>query len=141
MPGNLEYELDRYLDTIPERLCFSQTLKIFAPTCYGECTAAVDRLETDLAKHFGGVTAYDQVRGCWLDPQGDLECEPVRVIELGHGCTNREDIMKMSGAIVRYGQEARQHSLGIRSGHFYIAKSSEMLQRHLLESMKEEMPG
>jgi hypothetical protein len=141
MGQNLEYELDRYLDTIHGRICFPQTMKVYAPTCYGKCDDTVQRLATDLAKHFGGVTVYDKVGGCWVDPNGDLECEPVKVIEIGHDCASREDLMKLSSAIVRYGQEARQDSIGIKGGNFYVAKSAEMLQRHLLESLKEELPG
>ncbi len=139
--GDVELELDKFLNSIRGRVCFTQVLRVYTPTCYGKCDEAVNELSADLARDFGGTTMYEKVQGCWVDPKDKLECEPVKVIELAHECATRDDLRKLAKAIVKYSQKANQHSIGIRNGSFYIAESKELLERHLLESLKEEAPG
>jgi hypothetical protein len=139
--GSVEYELDKFLGSIKDNVCYTQTIRVFVPTCQGKCTQAVKTLHKELTDYFEGSTMYESVRGCWREPDGAMICEPVKVIELGHNCATREDLQALSKAIVKYSQVAKQHSIGIQNGSFHITESKRLLERHLLESLKEETPG
>ncbi len=139
---DVEHELNKFLSSIRGTMCFTQTMKVFVPTCKGKCSGAVRALQKELTDYFEGSTTYEAAKGCWMNPDTkEMECEPVKVIELGHNCASREDLRALSRAIVKYSQRARQHSIGIQNGNFYISGSKDLLERHLLESLKEEQPG
>lgn len=143
MSNEVKRELNKWLESMQGTRCFLQTARVFAPTEYNSLKGmkAVKKLEETIASKFGGATIYKEVQGCWVDYSGRLECEPEHVIELGHNCTGDEDRRVLADAITRYAYEAGQQAVSVKNGQFYIAKSPEMLERHLLESLKEERPG
>jgi cephalosporin hydroxylase len=143
MSNEVKQELNKWLESMSGTTCYAQNSKIYAPTEYNSLrgTKAVKRLEAAIAAEFRGATIYKNVEGCWVDYEGRLECEPEHVIELGHECTTDKQRRILASAITRYAYEAGQQAVSVKNGQFYIAKSPEMLERHLLESLKEEVPG
>lgn len=142
MPDDVSTTLDKWLGAIPGRMCFTETLKVYVPTGYGDLRAqkAVNELVQEVADLLGGATVYEQARGCWVD-EGKMECEPVKVIEAGHQCHTPKDLRRLSTALVRYAQKARQKAIAVRNNKFYIAESKDILDLWLRESLKEEVPG
>jgi hypothetical protein len=57
-------KLDEWLKTIPEVVCFTQKMKVYAPTCNGRCDREVDELITNLNEVLGGCTVYERATGC-----------------------------------------------------------------------------
>ena len=108
--------------------CFPEKLKIYAPTCYGKCIDAVEELNSKVLETFGGSTVYD-AEGCWISEEtGETECEPVKVIEVGHHCTDRETAKKLIQAIKDYAVKAKQYSVAVSQGSFYIAETEELVK-------------
>jgi hypothetical protein len=104
-------------------------MKIYAPTCYGKCVDAVERLVKRVNEIFGGSTVYD-AEGTWVAPDGRVEREPVKVIEVGHHCTTPKDAEKFAEAIAKYAEEANQQAIAISQGSFYIAPTPALLEAY-----------
>lgn len=108
-------------------ICFPEKFKLYAPTCYGKCEDAVDELVKDINLIFGGSTTYKDVEGCWWDDENKkLECEPIRVIETAHHCQDYETARKLSNAIIKYNEKAKQKYISISQGSFYILPSEKI---------------
>jgi len=134
--------LEEWLKNIKGVTCFTEVLRIYAPTCYGECIDAVERLLDRLNKIFGGSTVYKDCQGCWFNEEENrMECEPVWVIEIGHRCLTPEEAKEVAKAIVDYAREANQYSVAIAGSNFYIAESSRMLKAYkkLKENIEKQM--
>lgn len=71
---DVERILTEWLGTVPEVTCFTQRLKVCAPTCYGKCEDAVDDLQHKLKMVLGGSTTYNDVTGCFREAD-EAECE------------------------------------------------------------------
>ena len=133
-PKEIKSIVEEWLSKVPEVMCFRERMKVYAPTCAGECEAEVNTLVRKLTDLFGGSTTYEVCTGCWYDEDtSKVECEPTRVIELAHSCSNREDLRQMMDAIAEYAVNADQKALSIMNGHFYIAKKP-----HLVEKLEKE---
>ena len=123
--------LEKWLKTIPDVDCKLETLRVIAPTCYGECKPAVQRLIDDMNGIFGGSTNFGLlddkktgVEGCWFNPEiKKKECEPVVVIDSGHNCSKKEQLQQVAAAITRYATDADQHSISIVNNRFYIGET------------------
>ena len=123
--------VEKWLASVPEIMCFRERMKVYAPTCHGECEDAVTILVDKLNRLFGGSTTYDSCTGCWFDDEIDkVECEPAKVIELAHSCGSQKELRQMMDAIVEYATEADQKALSIMNGHFYIAKKPRLIEKH-----------
>lgn len=92
----LDRWLRRYANT-----CFPERMKIYAPTCYGRCLSAVQRLVNGIVGLFGGATVYD-AEGSWVDDNGNVIREPVKVIEVGHSCLKEPEAQKLVQIINQY---------------------------------------
>jgi len=135
----LDQWLDRWLSDVPQVTCFTQKMKVYAPTCYGKCEEAVDDLVEELNEVLGGCTVYDKATGCWFnDEKGEVECEPVRVIEAAHSCADDKTLSKMVSAIKKYAAKADQYSVSIVNGQFFIAKTEELVRQ--FEQLQKTLP-
>ena len=135
MPSKKD-ELERWLESVvgKEGICFTEKFKFYAPTCYGKCEDAVDELQTRINKIFGGSTSYS-AEGCWFNPtKGEMECEPIKVIEVAHHCTDRKTAEELVKAIRDYTRKAKQEAISISQGSFYILPSKVILED--LETVK-----
>lgn len=129
--------LEEFLRSIRGVTCFRERLKIYAPTCYGRCTDAVERLAKRVSEVIGGCTVYD-AEGLWVSEGGRLEREPVKVIEAAHHCLSREEAERVVSAVAEYAREAKQEALAIYGANFYIAPTPELLKAY--ERMVERKP-
>jgi hypothetical protein len=126
--------LDRFLERVRGVTCFPERMKIYAPTCHGGCLAAVEKLADRVSRVVGGATVYDAA-GYWIDEEGNLVREPVKVIEAGHNCFSRRELEEVVKAIADYAVEAGQRTVAVYGANFYIAPSEALLEayRRLLE--------
>ena len=139
MAKTIEKIIDKWLTTVPNVSCYRERLKIFAPTCDDKCLPAVQKLIETVNELFGGSTIYDQATGCWFDEKNDkVLCEPVKVIEVGHNCSRKEDLVQLMDAIATYATKTEQDSLSIQNGRFYIAETDDLLNKY--EKLTAEVP-
>jgi hypothetical protein len=125
-------QIEAWLKGIRGITCFSEKMKIYAPTCYNprtkghECLPEVEKLIERVNKIFGGSTVYD-AEGSWIDEEtGELVVEPVKVIEVGHECADLKDAQELADAIVEYATKAGQKSIAIHQGSFFIAETPKL---------------
>lgn len=128
-------EIEKWLDSIGNRACFRERLKVYAPVnCGGEnktcrcgtrrarskqnCEEAVEQLVVAINRLFGGSTVYD-AKGSWLDEHGQLVIEPVRVIEAGHRCVAGDVAERFARAISEFADNSQQDAVAISQGNFY----------------------
>lgn len=132
--------IDDWLSKVPQVACFTERMKIYTPTCNGTCKKEVDQLIERINRIFYGSTVYDQCTGCWLDEKkGEVECEPVKVIEVAHNCSSKEDLKQMMDAITDYAISTGQKSISIQNGRFYIAESKKLMGKY--EELTKEVPA
>jgi len=113
--------LEAWLEEVasyPGGICYVDTVKFYLPTCEGKCQDAVVRFIKTVNKIFGGSTNYE-AEGCWVDPEGQLICEPVVVVESSHHCTDEEQAKTIANALLKYAEEANQQYLAVSQGKFY----------------------
>jgi len=123
--------VEDFLASVPGRMCFTERMKVYAPTCGGKCEKDVNNLVEKLNVIFGGSTTYDNCTGCWFDEdENKVECEPAKVIELAHNCGDQETLRQMMDAILEYATKSKQKSMSVMNGYFYIAKSKELLSKY-----------
>jgi hypothetical protein len=120
-------EVERWLGSITGVTCYPEKMKVYAPTCRGKCLPAVERLVKRLNELFGGSTVYD-AEGTWTSPEGRVEREPVKVIEVAHHCTDPEAARRFAEALVDYAVEAKQEAMAVSQGSFYIAPTPELVE-------------
>ena len=136
---DIKETIDKWLFSVPKVSCYRERLKIFAPTCDDKCLPAVQELINKVNTLFGGSTIYDQCTGCWFDEEKEaVLCEPVKVIEVGHNCSTKEDLTKLMAAITDYAVKTDQHSMSIQNGRFYITKRPELVKKY--EELVKELP-
>lgn len=123
-----------WLDSIKGRVCYPDAMKVYAPTCYGKCNDAVEELTLKINKIFGGSTIYE-AQGSWSS-DSTLETEPVKVIEVGHNCTDRNKASQFARAIRAYAKKADQKAMAIHQGSFYLASSPELLKTYVKSQKK-----
>jgi len=132
----IESIVEEWLTKVPEVMCFTERMKVYAPTCHGKCEPEVNTLVNKLTDLFGGSTTYEACTGCWYDDDtSKVECEPARVVELAHSCSSKEDLRQMMEAIAEYAVSADQKALSIMNGHFYIAKKPRLIEKLEKESV------
>jgi hypothetical protein len=111
-------------------------MKIYAPTCHGQCLPAVEKLINRVNSLFGGSTVYD-AEGTWVS--GDkVEREPIKVIEVGHHCTTPDVAKQFAEAITEYAKEAKQEAIAIHQTDFYLANTADMIEA--FKKIKEKIP-
>ena len=122
-------EVEKWLKSIegPGKKCFKTQMKIYAPTCYGKCEIAVKELIAEVTDIYKGSTVYD-AEGAWTTPQGQVETEPIKVVEMAHDCTNFEEGERLARAVTAYATKAKQHSISVHQGSFYISETPEMMK-------------
>ena len=131
--------IDKWLKEVPNVSCYRERLKIYAPTCDDKCFPAVQELIEKVNVLFGGSTIYDQCTGCWFDQKNEkVLCEPVKVIEVGHNCSRKEDLVQLMDAIADYATKTNQESISIQNGRFYIAETDDLLSKY--EELTAEVP-
>jgi len=136
--AEVKTELQKFLAKIPKVACHREVVKIYAPTCYGKCLDAVNKLAKYLSKELGGVTVYD-AEGSWYDEEKNrVETEPVKVLQSGHHCLTREEAENLAKAILNYAEEAKQRYISIHEGSFYIAERKAMLKTY--EELRKAKP-
>jgi len=130
-PKDINSIVEEWLASVPERQCFTERMKVYAPTCYGKCEGEVNALVEKLNRLFKGSTTYDACTGCWFDAEiNKVECEPVRIIELAHNCGDKKELQQLMDAIIDYAVKADQKSMSIMNGHFYITKKPSLIERY-----------
>jgi len=129
-------EIEAWLRGIKGVTCYTEKMKVYAPTCYDKCLPAVRKLIDRINTIFGGSTVYD-AEGNWVEDMRIVR-EPVKVIEVGHRCTEPETARAFAEAIVEYAEEAKQNYISIHQNDFYIAESAEMAEA--FKQLKEEVP-
>lgn len=124
---SVEDKLEEWLhEEVKDKLCFTERMKIYTPTCYGKCEHAVEKLVGAVNQIYGGSTVYD-AEGSWFNEKKKVvETEPVKVIEVGHHCTDRKSALELARAITYYASEAKQKELGVFQGKFYLTKTPEL---------------
>jgi hypothetical protein len=137
MGSQVEDKIEEWLRTIKGVTCFTEKLKIYAPTCEGKCLDAVEELISKVNELFGGSTVYD-AEGYYIGAEGKEYREPVKVIEVGHRCTDETTAKKFAEAIVTYATKAKQEAIAIHQNDFYIAPTTEMLKAY--EQIKLKLP-
>jgi len=123
-----------WLDAIKGRVCYPDSMKVYAPTCYGKCEDVVEELIVSMNKIFGGSTIYE-AKGSWSS-DSTLETEPIKVIEVGHNCTDPNKARQFARAVRAYAKKADQKAMAIHHGSFYIASSPELLKTYLKNQKK-----
>jgi hypothetical protein len=90
------------------------------------CGKIVDELARDMAKWFEGVTMTN-AKGCWVDTYGDghMECEPVRKLESGHKCMDKEKEEMFIKRVTRDANRMNQTALMLRTGKTLIIQMKE----------------
>lgn len=137
---DIESLIGEWLAKVPNVMCYTERMKIYAPTCYGECEPEVQKLVERVNELFGGSTTYDQCTGCWFDEEiKKVECEPIKVIEVAHNCSKKEDLKQLMDAIVDYATKTDQKTLSIQNGKFYIAKKPQLIEKY--EALTKEVPA
>jgi len=134
--SSVEDEIDKWLSGIKGVTCFTEKMKVYAPTCYGRCTDAVERLIEKINMLFGGSTVYD-AEGTWIEDT-KVYREPVKVIEVGHRCTREDEARAFAEALVEYAKAADQHAIAVHQTDFYIASTPEMIEA--FKKLKEQVP-
>jgi len=134
--GEVEDEMRKWLRAIKGVTCYTEKMKVYAPTCYDRCLPAVQKLVAKLNTIFGGSTVYD-AEGSWITDTR-LEKEPIKVIEIGHRCTEPETAKRFAEAITDYAKEAKQGAIAIHETDFFIARTTELLKA--FEKLKEKVP-
>ena len=129
-------EIESWLRGIKGVTCFTEKMKVYAPTCDGKCIDAVEKLISRINTIFGGSTVYD-AEGTWVEDTRVIR-EPVKVIEVGHRCTRPEEARAFAEAITEYAREANQSAIAIHQNDFYIAETPEMIKA--FKELKEEVP-
>lgn len=125
-----------------EKVCHTEKLKIYAPTCKGKCEWAVNQLVDDVNKVLMGTTTYDKATGCWWsNEKKKVECEPVRVIEVAHSCQTGQQLTDIMAAIVKYGKQAEQHSISILNNRFFITETPELSKAFEALAEKQAKPA
>jgi hypothetical protein len=124
--GQVEDEIAKWLRAIPGVTCFTEKMKVYAPTCHDRCLPAVEALISRINTIFGGSTVYD-AEGTWVK-DSRVEREPVKVIEVGHRCTDPERAREFASAIVDYARSAEQSAIAIHQNDFYIAETPELIE-------------
>lgn len=128
--------VEEWLASVPEVICFTERMKVYAPTCHGKCEDAVTTLVDKINRLFGGSTTYDSCTGCWYDAEKNkVECEPAKVIELAHSCGDQAQLRQLMDAIIDYTVAADQKALSIMNGHFYIAKKPSLIEKYEKEAV------
>lgn len=137
MSESIYDNLENWLNEMVSKsgVCFPEKMKVYAPTCYGKCVSSVDKLVHRINEIFGGSTTYREVSGCWINPEGKTECEPVSVIEVAHHCTDYDTAKKFIDAIADYSIEADQQAISISQGSFYIIPRKE-LEENIMKVIK-----
>lgn len=131
--------IDKWLKDVPNVSCYRERLKIYTPTCDDKCLPAVQELIKKVNELFGGSTIYDNCTGCWFDEKNEkVLCEPVKVIEVGHNCSRKEDLAQLMDAIADYAAKTNQDSMSIQNGRFYIAETDDLLKKY--EKLTAEVP-
>jgi len=131
-------ELNRFLRSISGVTCFTENLKIYAPTCYGKCVDKVERLRDRVNQVAGGSTVYDAEGSWYNEDEGRVETEPVKVIEVAHNCFSEDEAEKIAGAIADYAREAGQSAMAVHGSSFYIAETPELLEAY--DKFKDRKP-
>jgi hypothetical protein len=129
-------EIEAWLRGIKGVTCYTEKMKVYAPTCYGKCLPAVEKLISRINSIFRGSTVYD-AEGTWLSDTR-VEREPVKVIEVGHRCTDPETARRFAEAIKEYAEEAKQDAIAIHQTDFYIAETPEVIEAY--KRLKEKVP-
>jgi len=129
-------EIEAWLRGIKGVMCFTEKMKVYAPTCNDKCLPAVEKLIDRINMIFGGSTVYDAV-GTWVEDTR-VEREPVKVIEVGHRCAEPDTARAFAEAITEYAEEADQKAIAIHQTDFYIAERPAMIEA--FKQLKEEVP-
>ena len=139
MARQVKQIIDKWLKDVPNVSCYRERLKIYAPTCGDKCLPDIQELIEKVNELFGGSTIYEQCTGCWFDEKNDkVLCEPVKVIEVGHNCSRKEDLVQLMDAIADYASKTKQDSMSIQNGRFYIAETEDLLDKY--EKLTAEVP-
>jgi len=129
-------EIEAWLRGIKGVTCFTEKMKVYAPTCHDRCLPAVEKLISRINSIFGGSTVYD-AEGTWVSDTR-VEREPVKVIEVGHRCAEPDTARAFAEAIAEYAEEADQQAIAIHQTDFYIAERPELIEA--FKELKEEVP-
>lgn len=132
-----EDELEKFLERIEGVTCFTETMRVYAPTCHGTCLDEVETLKERLDRIFGGSTVYDAEGRFFDETVGKVETEPVKVIEVAHHCLRPKDAKNIVESIRDYSRGADQNFLAISQGNFYIASREALLAS--LERLRKEV--
>lgn len=116
-------------------MCLPNKMKFYAPIRCGDddnpkhnCTKLALKLRDDLNTIFGGSTMWAG-EGSWYNAKTrEVVVEPVKGIEVAHNCTDVETAQKMAKAVTDYAVSAKQHSISIERGSFYIMSTPEMAE-------------
>jgi len=136
--AEVETELQKFLKKVPQVTCFREVVKIYAPTCYGKCIDAVNKLADYMSEKLGGVTVYD-AEGSWYDRERkEVIKEPVKVLQSGHHCLTPDEAADLAKAISNYAEEAKQQYLAIHEGTFFLASRKGMLE--VYENLRKKKP-
>ena len=133
--------LEDFMRRVKGVTCYPDKLRVYAPTCYGKCEHIVKDLRKRLDYIFKGSTTYD-AEGCWVyydkeKGKWERECEPVKVIEIATFCLTPDKAKKFIDGLIWYATRAKQYSIAVENGQFYIAETEEMLKA-LKESLKKK---
>jgi len=130
--------IEDWLGKVPQAICFTEKMKVYAPTCSGKCEREVDALINEMNRIFGGSTVYNEVTGCWYDSsKKETVCEPVKVIEVGHNCSTKLKLEEMMKAVTQYALDTKQDAISIHNGKFYIADREPLFTKY--EELREEV--
>jgi len=120
--------LNEWLKRIPGRICFMDVFHIVFPSECPKCPEAIKKIRKVLAEEYGGTTEWDGY-GCWINPRGETECEPVKYIMSAHRCTDREKAKKIAEAIAEAAETAEQEAVFVGGGgNFFIIGTREMVE-------------
>lgn len=122
-------EVENWLKTVKGegKKCFRTQMKLYVPTCYGQCELEANELINEVNKIYEGSTIY-KAEGSWITPEGRTETEPIKVVEIGHDCTEYEEAKRLGEAIVKYATKTNQQAISILQGRFYIGQTPEVVK-------------
>lgn len=102
--------------------CFKNKLRVYFPVASDPAYDWFEQIRAVINTVFGGSTTYD-AEGSWMDKQGELVTEPVKVIEVAHNCHSREEVEAVSTVVRDAALATAQEVMSIEANQFHLIPS------------------
>lgn len=116
-------KLDDWLENIKGSVCFPHSFQVIFPRTSElcpNCNEAIKRISSKMSEQFGGTTEWNG-DGCWVDDKGNKICEPVKIIQSAHNCTDLSKAKALVDTIKQAGIDTKQQTIAVKgTNKFFI---------------------